>query len=596
MKKLNLISLAVVVALAGCSDDDDKIDSLTVENAITVGSEQCINGGIETLTGEDTNQNGELDADEVTATSVVCNDPATSLNAQQLAPLTTNTWFKEAKTKLATSQDNIANIITESGKAKNVILFVGDGMGISTVTAARILAGQLQGKMGEEHQLSFETLPFSGFAKTYNVDAQTPDSAGTMTAMVSGVKTDVGVIGIDEAVVNGNCSSGKGHELITSLELAEIAGKSTGIISTARITHATPAAAYAKAANRNWEDISDMPESEAANCEDIASQLVNFEKNLETRFAGVDVDGIEVVMGGGRRHFLPKDASFNSADAVSSVEGDRTDGRDLTAEWQAKYPNGQYVMDQASFDAIDVVNTKQVFGLFNESHMQYEADRSNDIAGEPSLSEMTAKALDVLDNNDKGFFLTVEAGRIDHAHHAGNAYNALNDTIELSKAVQVALDKTSIEDTLIIVTADHSHVFTIAGYPKRGNPILGKVVAVGETEPSLAADNMPYTTVGYTNGGGFRDLGEETDADAGYNFAPVTGRVDLTDINTQSPGFHQEALVPLSSETHAGEDVGVYARGPGAHLVTGTNEQSFIFHVMDYAADLVQQADDKVAN
>jgi alkaline phosphatase len=339
-----------------------------------------------------------------------------------------------------------------------------------------------------------------------------------------------------------------------------------------------------------------MPESEAANCEDIASQLVNFEKNLEARFAGIDVDGLEVVMGGGRRHFLPKDAAYNSADAVSSVEGDRTDGRDLTAEWQAQYPNGQYVMDQAGFNAIDVTNTKQIFGLFNESHMQYEADRGNDIAGEPSLSEMTAKALDVLDNNEKGFFLTVEAGRIDHAHHAGNAYNALSDTIELSKAVQVALDKTSIEDTLIIVTADHSHVFTIAGYPKRGNPILGKVVAVGETEPTLAADNMPYTTVGYANGGGFRDLGQETDAEVGYDFAPVTGRVDLTDVDTQSPGFHQEALVPLSSETHAGEDVGVYAIGPGAHLVTGTNEQSFIFHVMDYAADLVKQADAKVTN
>ena len=597
MKKLNLISLAVVVALAGCSDDDDKNRQiLTVENSIAVGSEQCINGGVETIFGEDKNNNGELDTNEITTTDVSCNEPVTSLNAQQLSSLTTNTWFKEAQTKLANSQSNIANISTESGKAKNVILFVGDGMGISTITAARILAGQLQGKLGEEHQLSFETLPFSGFAKTYNVDAQTPDSAGTMTAMASGVKTDVGVIGIDEAVINGNCLSGKGHELVTSLELAEIVGKSTGLISTARITHATPAATYAKAANRNWEDISDMPESEAENCEDIASQLINFEKNLTARFPGVDIDGIEVVMGGGRRHFLPKDASFNSADAVSSVEGDRTDGRDLTAEWQAKYPNGQYVMDQAGFDAIDVTNTKHVFGLFNESHMQYEADRINDIAGEPSLSQMTSKAIDILDNNENGFFLTVEAGRIDHAHHAGNAYNALNDTIELSNAVQVALDKTSIEDTLIIVTADHSHVFTIAGYPKRGNPILGKVVAVGETEPSLAADNMPYTTVGYTNGGGFRDLGEETDAEVGYNFAPVTGRVDLTDIDTQRPGFHQEALVPLSSETHAGEDVGVYAVGPGSHLVTGTNEQSFIFHVIDYAADLVKQADEKMAN
>ncbi len=597
MKKLNLISLAVVVALAGCSDDDDNSPkTLTVENTLAVGSEQCVNGGTETLTGEDSNDNGELDSAEVTDTTVACNAPATSLTASQLAPLTNNEWFKQAQLKVATSEENIAAVVKESGKAKNVILFVGDGMGISTVTAARIMAGQLEGKLGEEHQLSFEKMPFSGFSKTYNVDAQTPDSAGTMTAMASGLKTDAGVIGVDEDIERGNCATVAGNELVTATELAEIAGKSTGIVSTARITHATPAATYAKSADRNWEDVSDMPEAAVtAGCEDIASQLVNFEANLEARYEGLDVDGLEVVMGGGRRHFLPKDAAFNSADAVSSVEGDRTDGRDLTAEWKAKYPAGQYVMDQAGFDAIDADTTERVFGLFNESHMQYEADRANDVAGEPSLAEMTAKAIDVLDNNANGFILTVEAGRIDHGHHAGNAYNALSDTIELSKAVQVALDKTSIEDTLIIVTADHSHVFTIAGYPKRGNPILGKVVPVGSDEPSLAADNMPYTTVGYTNGGGFRDLGDETDADAGYNFAPVTGRVDLTDVGTTTPGFHQEAVVPLGSETHAAEDVGVYAVGPGAHLVTGTNEQSLIFHVMDYAADLVKQADAKLA-
>ncbi|MEI8620050.1 alkaline phosphatase [Pseudoalteromonas sp. B129b] len=595
MNKLTVLSLAVMVALAGCSSDDNKNENniIAVDNAIAVGSEQCINGGVETQVGADTNNNDVLDSDEVNSTNLVCNAPATSLTSEQLASLTSNTWFSEAQTKLGAAQTAGSNIVTESGKAKNVILFVGDGMGISTITAARILAGQLEGEMGEDHQLSFETMPFSGFVKTYNVDAQTPDSAGTMTAMASGVKTDAGVIGIDEAVERGNCASGKGHELVTSLELAEIAGKATGIISTARITHATPAATYAKSAERNWEDISDMPES-AATCEDIASQLVNFEANLEARFSGVDVDGIDVVMGGGRRHFLPKDAAFNSADAVSAVEGDRTDNRDLTAEWKTQYPNGTYVMDQTGFDAISDDATK-VFGLFNESHMQYEADRANDVAGEPSLSQMTEKAINVLDNNEQGFFLTVESGRIDHAHHAGNAYNALNDTIELAKAVKVAMDNTNPEETLIVVTADHSHVFTIAGYPKRGNPILGKVVAVGETEPSLAADDMPYTTVGYTNGLGYRDLGDETNADASYLAAPVTGRVDLSDVDTTTPGFHQESLVPLGSETHAGEDVGVYAMGPGAHLVTGTNEQSFLFHVMDFAADFVKTADEKLA-
>lgn len=475
-------------------------------------------------------------------------------------------------------------------KAKNVILFVGDGMGISTLTAARILAGQQQGKTGEEGYLSFETFPYSAQVKTYNVDAQTPDSAGTMTAMISGVKTDAGVIGVNEKIERGKCSTVKGNELITAVELAEIKGLSTGVISTARITHATPAATYAKSAERNWEDISDMPvEAVEQGCEDIASQLVNFETNLEARYLGVDVDGLEVVMGGGRRHFLPKDSAFNSVDAKSAIEGDRTDGRDLTAEWQAKYPNGNYVIDKAGLDAIDTSTAQHIFGLFNESHMQYEADRENDLAGEPSLSEMTSKAIDVLDNNDKGFMLVVESGRIDHGHHAGSAFNALTDTIEFSKAVQAALDKTNPEETLILVTADHSHVFTIAGYPKRGNPILGKVVSVGKTAPALASDGMPYTTLGYTNGLGVRNLGNETNADVAYDEAAVVGRQDLTSIDTTTSGYHQEAMVPLSSETHAGEDISLHAYGPSAHLSQGVIEQNVIFNLINQSLGLMSK-------
>jgi alkaline phosphatase len=221
--------------------------------------------------------------------------------------------------------------------------------------------------------------------------------------------------------------------------------------------------------------------------------------------------------------------------------------------------------------------------------MQYEADRANDVAGEPSLTEMTTKAIDVLGKNDNGFFLTVESGRIDHAHHAGNAYNALNDTIEFANAVQAAIDNTNPEETLILVTADHSHVFTIAGYPKRGNPILGQVVAVGQTAPSLAADDMPYTTVGYANGLGFRDLGDETDADATYLSGPVAGRVELNGVDTTTPGFHQETTVPLGSETHAGEDISLHAKGPGAQLAQGVIEQNVVFHLINQALELTQQ-------
>ncbi|AKV95252.1 MULTISPECIES: alkaline phosphatase [Marinobacter] len=530
-------------------------------------------------------------------------EAVTSLSSQQLETSLTNPWFQQGQQDIEAAKAAWAEVtgtvapVTQSGslqaaiadargKAKNVILFVGDGMGVSTVTAARILDGQNQGKPGEEHQLSFERFPFAGLAKTYNVDAQVPDSAGTMTAMVSGVKTDVGVLGVDEDVSRGDCGSATGNELMTLTELAELAGKATGVVSTARITHATPAATYAKSADRNWEDISDMPpEAVTDGCQDIADQLVNFEANLEAR-TGADIDGLDVVMGGGRRHFLPNDARFNSPDARSSVEGDRTDGRNLVTEWQAQYPQGVYVYDNAGFDSVNAATTSRLFGLFNESHMQYEADRGNDVAGEPSLSEMTAKAIDILDNDPDGFFLTVEAGRVDHAHHAGSANGALTDTIELAEAVKVAADQTNPEDTLIIVTADHSHVFTMAGYPKRGNPILGKVVSIGAEQPELASDDLPYTTLGYANGLGMRDYGSETDADRTYGDPINAGRKDLTNVDTTTPGFHQESLVPLGSETHAGEDVGIYARGPGAHLVTGTNEQNMIYHIMDYASDI----------
>ena len=571
--RLITLSLLAAMTLSACSSDDDDTAS---QDALQDDTPVDVDSG-DTDTGDDAN-NDDIDDG---------NTDGGNTDVSLLGNTTSNDWFVQAAASVADAQDYAVT----RGAARNVILFVGDGMGISTVTAARILDGQNEGMQGEENILSFGNLPYVALAKTYNVDAQTPDSAGTMTAMMSGVKTDVGVIGVDEDIERGECATVAGNELVTALELAEMAGMSTGVVSTARITHATPAATYAKSADRNWEDISDMPEEAVtAGCVDIASQMVNFEARLEARYQGLDVDGLEVMFGGGRRHFLPADAAFNSVDASSEVEGDRTDGLDLTATWKELYVDGSYVVDLAGFDAIDPETTPHVLGLFNESHMQYEADRGNDIAGEPSLSAMTQKAIAVLDNNETGFFLSVESGRIDHAHHAGNASGALTDTIEFSNAIQAAMDATDPAETLIIVTADHSHVFTIAGYPKRGNPILGKVVGVGSDEPALAADDMPYTTLGYTNGLGFRDLGAETDADAGYLLPAANGRQDLTLVDTTTPGFHQEALVPLGSETHAGEDVGVYSQGPAASLLTGTVEQNQIFHTMDFAADLIGKA------
>ncbi|WP_028772634.1 alkaline phosphatase [Shewanella waksmanii] len=489
-----------------------------------------------------------------------------------------NSWYIDGQNRVARA-DTMATD-NNAGAAKNVILFVGDGMGVSTVTAARILDGQMKGQMGEENSLSFETLPYAGLAKTYNVDGQTPDSAGTMTAMVTGVKTDVGVLSQAEGVTRGNCASTSGQNLVTSLELASMAGLATGVVSTARVTHATPAATYAHAPERNWENDSDLPEEAVSNgCTDIASQLLAYDHG----------SGINVVLGGGRRNFIP-----NTMTDPEGSTGRRSDGRDLTAEWTAKYVNSAYTQDRDQLLAVDASTTDHLLGLFNSSHMDYDYDRTEDgVNGEPSLAEMTAKSIDILQKNDKGFVLIIEAGRIDHAHHAGNAARALHDTIALSEAVRVAMEKTSSSDTLLMVTADHSHVFTIAGYPTRGNPILGLVKgndANGAPSVLNATDNngLPYTTVGYTNGRGFANL--ETGGDERYGYDVAAGRMDLNYVDTQSAGFHQEALVPLSSETHAGEDVAIFASGPGAHLLQGTVEQNHIFHVMNHATNLVTQA------
>lgn len=497
-----------------------------------------------------------------------------------------NPWFQTGEQAITKKLSHVD--LNQAGKAKNIIVFLGDGMGISTLTAARILQGQLKGKSGEENYLSFEQFPFSGLAKTYNTNQQTPDSAGTMSAIMTGVKTDAGVLAVDETATKGDCKSSQGHEMISALEIAELSGKATGIVSTARITHATPAATYAKSASRDWENNSDIP-TDQSQCNDIALQLINFQQRLANAYPHLNSDGIEVILGGGRRNFLPNQTQFNEEKPNSKkAEGKRTDNQHLIRQWQTLYPNGRYVNSQKDFISAAKQHNSHLLGLFQPSHMRYDADAKNDALGEPNLSEMTKAAIDQLSQNKHGYFLMVEAGRIDHGHHAGNAYNALHETIALSDAVETALKTVDLSDTLIIVTADHSHVMTMAGYPKRGNPILGKVIAPNQTTPTLMADGLPYTTLGYLNGRGMHDLGDETNADAVDEHPINVGRKDISNIDTTKPGYHQEALIPRDSETHGGEDVAIFATGPGAHLVTGVNEQNVIFHILMYASGLLK--------
>ncbi len=488
-------------------------------------------------------------------------------------------WFESGRAAVLKAKQ----LQAITGRAKNVILFVGDGMGVSTVTAARILEGQQRGGSGEENLLSFEQLPYVALSKTYSDNQQTSDSAPTMTAMVTGIKTGDGLISVTGRVARRDFRAVAAHSATTILERAEARSMATGVVTTARLTHATPAACYAHSPDRDWEsDANQSNEANAAGFSDIARQLIEFS-------AG---DGLEVALGGGRAKFLP---TTQRDPEYPAKNGERRDGRDLTEEWLRGRPHAAYVWNRAQFDALDGGKTGPVLGLFEPSHLRYEHDRLRDGAGEPSLSEMTVKALEILARSDKGYFLMVEGGRIDHAHHEGNAYRALTDTIEFARAVRWAMDHTDPRDTLIVVTADHSHVFTIAGYPKRGNPILGKVSETGHPTREYGKDalGLPYTTLGYANGPGYSGQSASQAEGPKRHFHPgagyrgiARGRPDLTDVDTTVPDYLQESTVPMAMETHGGEDVAIYARGPQAHLFRGVLEQHVIYHVMAEALGL----------
>mgnify|MGYP002662491779 FL=1 len=227
--------------------------------------------------------------------------------------------------------------------------------------------------------------------------------------------------------------------------------------------------------------------------------------------------------------------------------------------------------------------------------MQFEHDRRKDDQGEPSLAELTRAAIRTLSGNPNGFVLLVEGARIDHANHYGNAYRALDETVAMSDAVQAAVEATSRDDTLVVVTADHSHTLNFVGYPVRGNPILGKVRGQGgedDTPGDLARDQtgLTFTTLSYANGPGYtgasnrQPAGPKTFLHAPGSVEPAEGRPDLNHVDTEHPDYLQEALVPLKSESHGGEDVGIWAIGPGSDAFRGTLEQNTIYHVIVQAA------------
>jgi len=440
-------------------------------------------------------------------------------------------------------------------RARNVIFFLGDGMGINTLTAARIYA------VGESGELTIDTLPESAFVKTWSNDAQVTDSAASMSAYMTGVKQNNGVISMSgdtramAPAADGASRCENGEPVPTLLELAKARGLATGIVTMTSVTDATPAATYAHACHRKLQN-------------QIAAMMVPGGAGYNTALGG----GIDLVVGGGAQYFKP-----------AAGGGKRTDGRDLLAELQAR--GYRTAFDAASFAAL-APSIQPAIALFAQDDLAYDAER--DPARQPSLAEMTRKAVSLLgqrsaQGGNQGFFLMVEGGLIDHALHATRAKRALQETAAFDAALKAAIDEVQkvdpgLKHTLIVATADHDHTLLINGYsPRSGkttpdNPgVLGLVRSLPDGKLKLDKDGAPYAILGFGTGE-HRVQGSRA------------SQAGLTDAIVSADDYHQEAAVHMKSETHGGADVYLGAAGAGAEVFRGTIDNTRVFTLIKEAA------------
>lgn len=417
---------------------------------------------------------------------------------------------------------------------KNVIFLLGDGMGTQEITAARYY-------QGVKSPLNVDRMPLTGFDTTWSLKPAAaapylpdydPDSASTGTMWATGQKT------LDERISQGPSSAINvpGANLETILERWQSRGARVGDVSTAEITDATPAVLASHISLRGCQGPADMnscasERKGAGGLGSIAEQEVDHK--------------VDVLLGGGRNRF----------------NGTIPDGPDAgkTVVQSAQRQRYQYVTDAAGLDGITHAVPKPVLGLFNNGNMSLEwtgpaaaTGKGNDPApcvenqrpaGEPSLSDMTSKAIKLLENN-KGFFLQVEGASIDKQDHATNACGQIGETIAFDNAIGVALDyQKTHPNTLVVVTADHAHTSQIVADDASGSG-LPTGYSTNLTTKDGSTLSLTYGTAGYGGAG------------AAPSAAPP-------------------------SQQHTGAVVPVWARGPGSLAVLGTNDHTDLFKTLD---------------
>jgi len=427
------------------------------------------------------------------------------------------------------------------GEAKGIILLIGDGMGINQVRAAAIYSQEVLGK-----PLAIDSIPIRGTTTTYSADSQVTDSAAAATALYSGHKTRNGAINVLP----------DGTQLSTIAHAAKKAGLSVGVVSTTRLTHATPAAVYSQSPRRDDEDL-------------IAQQLPEFQ--------------LDVALAGGLSYFIPKDRPGSK----------RKDSEDLVELMRgAGYA---YVTNGTELKALDITATPRLLGLFSHSHMAFEIDRQNvpDLRDQSRLAEMTEAALSILGRNPRGFFAVIEGGRIDHACHLHDIKASIYDTLAFDDAVKVALEyQKSHPRVLVLVTADHEPGGMGLG---KGTEYALDVASLKPIKNSLdflgkAIHKQSHDLEAILKAGGF-DL-DESELELLSRYPPDTRAHEVAElhgykgtINKYVYSWIHYALSLIESDrsrigwtsfAHTAQPVITYAVGPGEREFVGSYDNTDI--------------------
>ena len=411
---------------------------------------------------------------------------------------------------------------------RNVVLFISDGCGPASFGLAR------------EYQRNMEGIPSlnldryeQGSTITFAEGARVTDSASSATAYACGIKT-----------LNGRIAMTADRQSVeTILEKAEAAGFNTGVVSTARITHATPAAFSSHVESRNMEA-------------EIAEQQLT--------------KGMEIIMGGGQNFYTP-----------SSKGGARSDGRDLIAEAEAAGYNR--IDDRAGLLQAEEL---PLIALFTNSHMAYEIDRDQEV--EPSLAEMTSKSLELLADAGKPFFIMIEAGRIDHAGHANDPAAHLWDVMAYDEAWKAAVDFAESDgNTLVLGTSDHETGGLTLGAEVDGVGGSGYAYDPTKLEPiSSSFEHFSNTLAARMDAGEASDAWFAQQLRTSFNIDIATIADDLgqimavADTNRSIAGGQLRALLSdatsdaarlgWSTGGHTAVNVPIFAYGPGSARFKGT--------------------------